>query len=266
MGVSSWLILSLLLGTNEITQVLSCPARCITCHNGIADCSKRSLVAPPKDFPENTTTVILDGNHLRVLGTRSFQQMRRLEVLRMKENKLRVINIASFKVFPNLMTLDLSNNMIGKIFAQGFEGMQKLQTLILQHNQIRSIDSIFEPTPNLFQLNLAFNSLTKLDKDDLKIPKRIHFLDLRNNKITTIHPEAFANLQRLRYLFLNNNPLVKVPSLEFSTNVLQLVDFSNCKLTHVPQQMPRSVADFRLSDNAIMKIEDSDFKVRKNNN
>lgn len=64
-----------------------------------------------------------------------------------------------------------------------------------------------------------------------------------------------------RYLFLNKNPLVTVPDMTFGSKVLQLVDFSNCRLTHVPKTMPLSVSDFRLNDNSIMQINDTDFTV-----
>lgn len=64
-----------------------CPVRCVSCVDGVADCSKRSLVTPPKDFQAATTRkVILDNNHLRVLGTNSFQNLQHVEVLRLKGN------------------------------------------------------------------------------------------------------------------------------------------------------------------------------------
>lgn len=47
--------------------------------------------------------------------------------------------------------------------------------------------------------------------------------------------------------------------MTFGSHVLQLVDFSNCRLTRVPRTMPQSVSDFRLSDNKIMQINDTDF-------
>lgn len=236
----------------------NCPGRC-SCHNGVAECSKRSLVAPPTDFPEDIRVIILDNNHLRVIGKGSFRKQPNLEVLRMKGNKVRVVKKTAFKAFPGLMTLDLSNNQLVKIYNQGFDGMDKLQTLSLQYNKLRSISRILDTTPRLFQLNLAFNNIQFISKNDLATPTRIHYLDLRGNQITKIHPEAFSNLKYLRYLFLNNNPLVKVPDMTFGSNVLQSVDFSNCKLTHVPRTMPASVTDFRLSDNEIMQINDSDF-------
>ncbi|KAK7093717.1 leucine-rich repeat-containing protein 15-like [Littorina saxatilis] len=236
-----------------------CPSRCVSCSNGIAECSKRSLITPPKDFPSGIRTIVMDNNHLRVLGTRSFQKLGNVEVLRLKGNKVRVVKKAAFAKLPKLMTLDLSNNQLVKIYSKGFEGMRNLQTLSLQDNRIRSIARIFDYTPRLFQLNLAFNKLRAIGKNDLKVPTRIHYLDLRDNRITKIHPEAFLHLETLRYLFLNKNPLVTVPDMKFSTNVLQLVDFDNCKLTHVPTTMPSSVSDFRLSDNNIMQINDTDF-------
>ncbi|KAK7482648.1 hypothetical protein BaRGS_00026147 [Batillaria attramentaria] len=260
MGSSIWLLLAGAISLIYAANGQKCPRRCISCKNGVAECSKRSLVAPPKDFPADTRIIILDGNHLRVLGQRSFQKLQDLEVLRMKGNKVRVVKKSAFKAFPSLMTLDLSDNQLVKIYSKGFEGMDKLQTLSLQNNKIRSIARIFDATPRLFQLNLAFNNIRVIGKNDLQTPTRVHYLDLRGNRISKIHPEAFSKMKYLRYLFLNNNPLVKVPDMTFGSSVLQLADFSHCKLTHVPCTMPASVSDFRLSDNKIRQINVSDFQ------
>ena len=113
-------------------------------------------------------------------------------------NKVRVVKKSAFKNLPQLMTLDLSNNQLVKIYSKGFEGMKNLQTLSLQYNKLRSMARILDTLPRLYQLNLAFNKLRSIGKNDLKTPTRIHYLDLRNNRITKIHPEAFSHLVLLR--------------------------------------------------------------------
>lgn len=236
-----------------------CPVRCVSCINGVAECSKRSLVTPPKDFPLTTHMIILDNNHLRVLGTDSFQKLEQVEVLRLKGNKLRSIKGSAFKLLPRLMTVDLSDNDLTTVDGKGFEGLTNLQTLSLQYNKLKTLSRVLDSTPMLYQLNVAYNNLREIGKNDLKTPTKIHYLDLRNNRIQKIHPQAFAHLTLLRYLFLNKNPLVTVPDMTFASQVLQLVDFSSCRLTHVPKTMPDSVTDFRLNDNKIMQINDTDF-------
>ena len=85
MATALWLLLAAaVVAACQGAPSPKCPARCISCNNGVAECSKRSLVTPPKDFPSGTRKIIMDNNHLRVLGTRSFQQLDHLEVLRMK--------------------------------------------------------------------------------------------------------------------------------------------------------------------------------------
>ena len=104
----------------------------------------------------------------------------------------------AFKKLPHLMTLDLSSNQLVKVYSKGFEGMDNLQTLSLQYNKLRSMARFLDTLPRLYQLNLAFNKLRSISKNDLKTPTRIHYLDLRNNRISKIHPEAFAHLKLLR--------------------------------------------------------------------
>ncbi|KAH9513505.1 hypothetical protein Btru_033219 [Bulinus truncatus] len=61
-------------------------------------------------------------------------------------------------------------------------------------------------------------------------------------------------------LYLNNNPLVRTPQFQFTSEILQLVDFSNCQLTAVPGPFPASVSYLKLENNKINRVHQSDLR------
>ncbi|XP_052284063.1 leucine-rich repeat-containing protein 15-like [Dreissena polymorpha] len=64
----------------------------------------------------------------------------------------------------------------------------------------------------------------------------------------------------LRILLLSNNPLTTLSDLTFSTPMLSLADFTDCRLTSVPRVMPPEVGDFRLGQNNLTRITLEDFQ------
>ncbi|CAG5128145.1 unnamed protein product [Candidula unifasciata] len=237
----------------------ACPSRCRSCDNNVAECSQRSLTAPPKFYPQGIRTINLENNHIRVIAERTFGNLDSVEVLKISSNKIVAIRDDSFSSFPNLVSLDLMDNRISRISRRAFKDLNKLRTLSLNRNRLDSLQGILQYVPNLFQLNVANNRITTIGQNDLSPISRVHYLDLRDNLITSIHSKAFKNLIHIRYLFLNNNPLTSTPAFEFGSQVLQLVDFSSCELRQVPGPLPASVSDLRLGNNRIMQVRTTDF-------
>lgn len=236
-----------------------CPRGCRACVRGVADCSKQSLTVPPQAYPEATRTVNLEGNHIRMLGSRSFKPLPELEVLKVNGNKITSLRNDAFKQMKNLITLDLTGNRIFRIYRRSLRGLRKLRTLTLNRNRIQTLTRLFEPVPNLYQLNLAKNRIRSLAAADLAPMTKLRNIDLRDNKIANIHANAFKDLTMLRYLFLNNNPLVSLPALHWGSQVLTLVDLSHCKLVAMPTPLPASVADLRLGNNKIEQVHHTDL-------
>lgn len=62
-----------------------------------------------------------------------------------------------------------------------------------------------------------------------------------NNKLTIIHPKAFSSLMKLQRLYLSKNLLKEVPA-----------------------NMPKSLQELRIHENAITKIKKSSFQGMSN--
>ncbi|KAK6177813.1 hypothetical protein SNE40_015842 [Patella caerulea] len=242
-----------------VNNVTGCPQQCRSCGNNVADCSKAGISSPPKNFAEGINTINLNENRFSVLGPRSFQRLSSVEILKVRGNRIRVIRSAAFRNLRNLMTLDLADNQIVKVYGRGFLGMRNLETLTLSNNRLRSSSRIFSYTRKLYQLNLAFNAIKKVGDGDFSNCPNIHQIDLRGNQITSIHRNAFKNLVNLRTLFLNSNPIANLPDLNFGSQVLNLLDFSECQLTRIPQTLPASIGDLRFNKNKLTRINQSDL-------
>jgi len=125
---------------------------------------------------------------------------------------------------------------------RAFEGLLQLLTLNLSSNGIQQLQNdIFIGLPSLRNLDLSFNSLTKLDNktngvlDDLL---SLETLDLSHNRISFVTKKTFPshqyipyNLRNLNLSYLNNNQLDKLFQLPISLNELH---FSHNQLTEIP--------------------------------
>lgn len=237
-----------------------CPSSCQRCNDGVIQCQNIGLREIPNNLPEDSLTVDFSRNQVTSVTRQSFQVLPNVLSLRLISNKIRNINAQAFSRLSNLMTLDLTSNELTTINNRAFQGLTHLSTLSLSQNQIQTLDRVLAKTPALTSLNARSNQLTNLEENTFERNTELRQLDLSNNQITSIHGRAFKNLRKLRYLIINNNPLVNLPQLIFAGAMLQLVDFSNCQLTRVPRTMPPSVTDFRLGTNHIEHVTDTDLQ------
>ncbi|XP_059154818.1 leucine-rich repeat-containing protein 15-like [Physella acuta] len=251
-------LVMLMVGQHALGQT-PCPIQCRFCSDNTANCSRKSLTAAPTSYPRGTTDIDLQRNNIRVVGTRSFTRSETVESLKLNGNKITILRDNALSNFPNLLSLDLSDNKITSISAGAFRNLRLLRTLFLQNNKLASL-GFLDQVPSLTQLNLSKNKLRVIGETEFSSLGNLHGLDLSSNEITTLHRRAFKNLRSLRNLFLNHNyNLATTPRFEFTTEYLQLVDFSKCALNEVPGPFPASVTDLRLGFNNIKVVNDTDL-------
>lgn len=123
-------------------------------------------------------------------------------------------------------------NKIKKIRNKDFADMETLRRIDLTGNLISEIeDGAFSKLPNLEELILAENRLTKLSM----LPTKLVMLNVNFNKLRTqgVKANAFKKLTRLAYLYLGNNELTAVPLLPES---LYVVHLHNNKISSITDQ------------------------------
>ncbi|KAG7497422.1 decorin [Solea senegalensis] len=86
-------------------------------------------------------------------------------------------------------------------------------------------------------LDLQNNKITEIKENDFKNLKGLHALILVNNKITVIHAKALSPLTKLQRLYLSKNMLKDMPA-----------------------NMPKSLQELRIHENAITKIKKASFQ------
>ncbi|XP_070766983.1 osteoglycin, paralog b [Enoplosus armatus] len=112
-------------------------------------------------------------------------------------------------------------NKITKISNRDFADMATLKRIDLTGNLISEIDDgAFSKLPNLEELTLAENRLTKLPT----LPTKLVSFNANFNRLRTqgVKATAFKKLTRLAYLYLGNNELTAVPQLPESLHVVHL--------------------------------------------
>ncbi|XP_044067805.1 osteoglycin, paralog b [Siniperca chuatsi] len=112
-------------------------------------------------------------------------------------------------------------NSITKISNKDFADMATLKRIDLSGNHIAEIqDGAFSKLPNLEELTLAENRLTKLPT----LPTKLVSFNANFNRLTNqgVKATAFKGLSRLAYLYLGNNQLTAVPQLPESLQVVHL--------------------------------------------
>ncbi|XP_029455243.1 asporin [Rhinatrema bivittatum] len=86
-------------------------------------------------------------------------------------------------------------------------------------------------------IDLQNNKIKEIKENDLKGLSSLYALFLNNNKLSKIHPKAFQSLKKLRRLYLSHNQLIEIPS-----------------------NLPKSLAELRIHDNKVKKVQKDAFK------
>lgn len=179
-------------------------------------------------------TLILAENRLRELKARWFNTFEQLKVINLAKNGIEIIPDDVFKSTKMLRVIDLSSNNLQKFpstFTQSsFSYKYSLQVIKLNQNQLRVVET-FSDLEELLELDLSDNLIEEIDFRSFRKLINLERLNLENNNIRFIENDAFTANTRLRGLFLNNNYLSSLPSLNNLNELATLkVENQNGKL------------------------------------
>uniref|UniRef100_A0A8D8LRJ4 Protein toll n=1 Tax=Cacopsylla melanoneura TaxID=428564 RepID=A0A8D8LRJ4_9HEMI len=134
-------------------------------------------------------------------------------------NKINAISKPAFDVLCNhnsqLNTIDLSNNDLewdSDLEVSPFNSCKNIESLILSNNRISYIhDDWIMGMPNLHELFLDGNNITKLRDYNFTSLSKSMFLDVSNNQIKTVELDSVTYLDSDKLLFKEKETKWKVP-------------------------------------------------------
>jgi hypothetical protein len=157
--------------------------------------------------------------------------------------------ISNLYMLTNLHRLNLMENQIQGTVPASFSEFKKLEFLDVSDNQMtsqlpRNLPSTLEEV--WFENNAFTGSLP----DDFQRFKNLRFIDISNNQITGTIPSYFTEMIRLNSLALAGNKLTgSIPDFELPS--LDVLDFSDNKLTEMPDMFPPNLSELKLGSNQL---------------
>jgi len=205
----------------------------------VSDLEISVLEADRFDGAENLRVLNIYNNRIEVIPSRVFMNLRNTVEILLMSNRIKTIEDNAFDGMVRLDALKLSNNHIRSLGRLAFAGAPNLRILVLDGNDIDTIEEGALSLPNLEQLYLTDNKLTRLSDTLLMGAPVIQRVYLDSNEITRIG-KAFSDCQKLTILSLSRNPVEDVNLLEFSTSLnLNTLYLEDTKL-RLPSEVPSS--------------------------
>ncbi len=170
----------------------------------------------------------LSFNQLASISPSLFSELCNLDSLRLAHNNLVELTSSSFAmgIFDGLDSLNILT--ICKIPTKGFQLLPKLARLEMNTCKMASVMPRFiQYLNNLDCVILHTNILTHIPDYAFTTPSHLTTIDLRCNKIAMVKGLAFFGLTTLREIYLEDNQLHSIDSLNISGPVLWKLDLHN---------------------------------------
>lgn len=223
-------------------------------------------------FLKEITTLNLSGNELQVTSDSwSVGKLRRLQHLHLQHNNLTDLPTFMLRELKSLQTLNLSYNSIDEIPSGYFDYSKELRFLYLQCNQIFQLPvGAFHHLENLLELDLSKNLLTShhINKEAFVKLNRLVILNLAHNSLTRLDAETFQGLFYLQELNLRNNSIGYIDDNTFVPvyNLFKL-NLAENRIHTLSENLFNGLAvlsKLTLNNNLISNIDGRVFKVFAN--
>uniref|UniRef100_A0AAQ6IFF3 Slit homolog 2 (Drosophila) n=1 Tax=Anabas testudineus TaxID=64144 RepID=A0AAQ6IFF3_ANATE len=249
-----------------------CPAPC-SCTGTTVDCHGQGLRSVPRNIPRNTERLDLNANNLTKITKADFAGLRHLRVFDVSENQIQGIPRKAFRGAVEIKNLQLDYNHISCIEDGAFRALRDLEVLTLNNNNISRLSvASFNHMPKLRTFRLHSNNL----QCDCHVAWLSEWLRQR--------PRLGLYTQCMAPPHLRGHNVAEVQKKEFvctghqsssssSCSVLQCPESCTCSnnivdcrgkgLTEIPTNLPETITEIRLEQNAIKVIPAGAFSPYK---
>ena len=231
-------------------------------------------------------SIFITHNKISSLHRENLRSMTSLRLLLLKNNPLEFLEDDVFAECPSITDLDFDHTHLTQLPNMTY--LPNLLNLHINHARLRNIPedlcfscfklAILEANNNeltevpsiscqkLVDLDVSHNQLTSLHPDLLKSMKHVRSLDLENNYISELDQNFFENSVDMEFLYLGQNRLTKLPSLE-RMSILLLVNVSYNRIRRIDRGTFANqvvMSKLYLNDNQINYIDPFAFAVHSN--
>lgn len=176
-------------------------------------------------YYENLEKLYLDGQNIKTIREKTFENATKLTYLSLDSNKIEVLKDNSFSGAKNLETLRIRENILSKLLIEenAFDGLSNLKILVLDSNKIEFLyENTFKTNSKLKEIHLEGNQLNALSHRMFSHLTSLNHLHLRNNTCikkdwdTAISPIIADVEKELLLCSMNYKEMEKKDSLESS--------------------------------------------------
>ncbi|MBB6460506.1 leucine-rich repeat domain-containing protein [Flammeovirga kamogawensis] len=140
----------------------------------------------------------------------------------------------------------------------------KLKRLTISFNkEMTSIPEFINKYDSLYELNIIYNSVTKIEDNALKIPT-LKDIDFSNNLLEDL-PSSISSLDKLEELDLSKNKFTTFPKEILNLTNLKVLNLSKNQLSSLPEEIGNleNLEELYLRGNPITELPDSFKNLKK---
>jgi Leucine-rich repeat (LRR) protein len=171
----------------------------------------------------------------------------------------------------SLRILDLTNSILTQLNgSEVFSGLENLEDLDMSYNSLTRLEEgTFSNLKKLKNLRLDFNLITSISKNLFKGLGSLTLLSLKENSLTALQNLTFWFLNSVNELDLNDNKLIKIEENVFVgiNESLTHLGLSNNRLQFIKETHFNTLTrllNLDLSNNQISSIEEKSFSALEN--
>ncbi len=211
---------------------------------------------------ENLTYITFTLVPVKVMGTKSFVGLERLESISLNRCKISSVASGTFSQLPTLTSLRLTGTSMRRIEDFGACQIKNLTKLSLMENQIASatFDPCFESLSSLLIISLAKNPLHNITKGDFYALRnaKVRIMYLAGCQLTSLEADIFHYLRHLTNIDIADNYLTHLsPELFLSHRYVFMLTAQGNQLTEIPSQALESATklkELNLGQNKFQQI------------
>ncbi|RMC14111.1 hypothetical protein DUI87_09200 [Hirundo rustica rustica] len=215
----------------------------------LLNCSFTRISTIPEDISQIAVTADLSYNNIKTFvcsDGRNEEWM--LKHLNLSNNLISELTLSTCTNLPILETLNLNGNAIhtltldmptpahgSKKYSIADRLLPALKALSVERNNLNTVPRGLGLLHSLQTVHMSSNAIQQIDPKDFQNCSQLKDIDLRNNKITKIHPDAFRDLNKLQSTLRNTQIFPPETSTEYENVNSSSVHSPNPKAEHQKQ-------------------------------